>query len=76
MSIALWSDKYKISSFSGTIELTKELVEYIKIQNNNNTIKLKINIEPTNSTNPRAPIYKGNLTIPKPNIVNDLIKFD
>ena len=75
MSIALWSDKFKNSSFSGTIELNNELVQYIKTHNTNN-IKLKINIEPANSTNPKAPIYKGNVTIPKINIVNDLIKFD
>lgn len=66
MSIALWSDLHKISSFSGTIELNSEIIEYIKAQNNNNNIKLKINIEPANLTNPKAPKYKGNLTIPKP----------
>lgn len=75
MSIALWSNKFKNSSFSGTIELNNDIIQYIKNQNCN-TIKLKIIIEPSNLTNPKAPLYKGIITIPKMSVVNDLIKFD
>jgi hypothetical protein len=82
MSIVLWVDKFKNNSYSGFLELDNNSIQFIKNQNidhsqpGGNTLKLRVFIDPTNSTNTKAPYYKGNITIPKTKTVNDLIKFD